>query len=164
MEYLIASIICVAAAAFEGVCAGRDPMAKLRRLRQPAWSPPNWLWVLIGIGWYTICFTALVRLLPYWPAHKSAVVLLVFLMLANGAVNILQFRMERLDLSFLFLFPYWLVLGAFLWTACPIDMVTCGLFALYAVYQLYAAAWGYSLWRLNGAKPATDMAGTDATR
>lgn len=70
-------------------------------------------------------------------------------MLANGAVNIPQFRMDRLDLSFLFLFPYWLVLGAFLWTVCPIDWVTCALFGVYAAYQLYAAASTYRLWRMN---------------
>jgi tryptophan-rich sensory protein len=149
MEYATALLICVAAAGFEALCAGRDPMAKLRQLRQPAWSPPNWLWVLIGIAWYAICFTALVRLLPHWPVSKAPVLLLVLLMLANGAVNLLQFRMNRLDLSFLFLFPYWLLLGAFLWAACPIDRISCVLFAVYAAYQVYAAAWGYRLWQMN---------------
>ena len=151
MQYVTALLICVAAAAFEGMCAGRDPMGKLRALRQPSWSSPNWLWVLIGIAWYVICFTALVRLLPHWPDHKAPVLLLAALMLANGAANLFQFRLGRLDLAFLFLFPYWLLLAAFLWAACPLDRLTCGLFAVYAGYQLYAAAWGYSLWRMNPA-------------
>ena len=150
-DYLIALLICLAAAAFEGLCAGRDPMAKLRLLRQPSWSPPAWLWVLIGIAWYAICFAGLVRLLPHWPVHTAPVLLLAALMLANGAANLVQFRLERLDLAFLYLFPYWLLLGAFLWTAWPVDRLTGLLFAPYAAYQLYAAAWGLSLWRLNGA-------------
>lgn len=163
MDLLIALLICVVAAAAEGLCAGRNPMAQLRTLKQPRWSPPNWLWVLIGIAWYGICLIGLVRLLPLWPGHKLPVLLLMALMLANGAANLFQFRMRRLDLAFLFLFPYWLLLGAFLATACPLDRLTCALFALYAAYQPYAAAWGLSLWRLNGARPPTDMSSTGAT-
>ena len=30
-----------------------------------------------------------------------------------------------------------------------IDRIIFGLFSIYAVYQLYAAAWGFMLWRLN---------------
>ena len=58
----------------------------------------------------------------------------------DGA-NILQFRLRRLDLAFLFLLPYWLLLAAFLWPVCPLDRLVCAFFGLYAVYQLYAAAW-----------------------
>ena len=70
-------------------------------------------------------------------------------MLANAAANIPTFRMRRLDLALAFFIPYWPVLAAFLWTVCPLDSLTCGLFAVYAVYQVYAAAWGYQLWRMN---------------
>ena len=149
MNYVIAFAICALAAAFEGASAGRDPMAQLRLTRQPRWSPPGWLWIAIGVAWYAICFTALVRLLPLWSSHPTPVVLLIALMLANGAVNLLQFRMKRLDLAFFFLLPYWVLLGAFLWAACPLDAITCVLFSVYAVYQFYAAAWGYQLWRMN---------------
>lgn len=149
MTYLTALLICVAAAGFEALCAGRDPMGKLRALKQPGWSPPNWVWVLIGIAWYGICFTALVRLLPFWPAGKAPVVLLVLLMLANAAANVPAFRMGRLDLALAFFAPYWLLLAAFLWAACPLDRLTCVLFGGYALYQPYAAAWGWALWRMN---------------
>lgn len=149
MNYLIALLICVVAAAFEGLCAGRDPMGQLKATKQPSWSPPNWAWVVIGIAWYGICFVALVRLLPFWADHHVPVILLAALMLANGAANILGFRMGRLDLAFYFLFPYWLLLGAFIWSAWPLDRLTAGLFAIYSVYQVYAAFWCYQLWRMN---------------
>ena len=149
MHWLIAAGICVLAAAFEGLCAGPDPLGQLRRLRQPAWSPPIPAWVLIGIAWYGICFAGLVRLLPGFAARPLAVWLLVALMLANGAVNLFQFRMRRLDLALAFFAPYWLLLAAFLVTAWPLDRIIFGLFSIYAVYQLYAAAWGFMLWRLN---------------
>jgi tryptophan-rich sensory protein len=57
--------------------------------------------------------------------------------------------MGRLDLAFYFLFPYWLLLGAFIWSAWPLDRLTVGLFAIYGVYQVYAAFWCYQLWRMN---------------
>lgn len=149
MAYLIALAICIAAAAFEGLCAGRDPMGQLTALKQPRWSPPTWVWVLIGIAWYGICFTGLVRLLPLWPEEKLPVLLLVALMLLNAAANIPAFRMKRLDLAFAFFVPYWPVLAAFLWAVCPLDSFTCGLFSAYSIYQIYAAAWAYQLWRMN---------------
>ena len=149
MSWLWAGLICIAAAAFEGLCAGRDPMGQLKALNQPSWSPPTWVWVLIGVAWYGICFVGLVRLLPFWSEQKLPVILLVALMLANAAANIPAFRMRRLDIAFLFFFPYWALLGAFLWVVCPLDSLTFWLFALYAVYQLYAVAWGYQLWRMN---------------
>jgi tryptophan-rich sensory protein len=149
MNYFIALLICVAAAAFEAVCAGRDPMGQLKATKQPSWSPPNWVWVLIGVAWYAICFWGLARLLSFWPDQRLPVLLLTALMLANASANIFSFRMKRLDLAFYFLFPYWLLLAAFCWTAWPMDRLTVSLFAIYAVYQVYAAFWGYYLWRLN---------------
>jgi translocator protein len=149
MNWIWAGLICVAAAGVEGLCAGRDPMGQLKALRQPSWSPPNWVWVLIGIAWYGICFVGLVRLLPLWPEQKLPGALLVALMLLNAAANIPTFRMRRLDLALAFFVPYWPVLIAFLWTVRPLDSLTCGLFAAYAAYQGYAAAWGYALWKMN---------------
>jgi tryptophan-rich sensory protein len=153
VNWLWAGLIVVAAAGFEGLCAGRNPMAQLKALRQPSWSPPTWTWVLIGIAWYGICFVGLLRLLPSWPEDKAAVTLLVALLLANGAANIPLFRLRRLDLALAFFVPYWALLAAFFWFACPFDRLTCVLFAIYAVYQVYAAVWGYQLLRMNRPAP-----------
>lgn len=149
MNWLVAIGICVAAAAFEGLCAGRDPMAKLRALRQPRWSPPIWGWVAIGIAWYALCLVALGRLVPDFGSRPAPVVLLVALMLGNGAVNLFQFRMERLDLALASFAPYWILLAAFLAVVRPIDPLVFSLFVLYSVYQLYAGAWAFALWRFN---------------
>jgi tryptophan-rich sensory protein len=149
MNYVIALSICAVAAAFEGLCAGRDPMGQLKATKQPSWSPPNWAWVLIGIAWYIICFLGLARLLALWADHPLPVILLVALMLATASANVFSFRMKRFDLAFYFLFPYWLLLAAFFYATCPLDRLTCGLFAIYAGYQVYAAAWGYRLWQMN---------------
>jgi tryptophan-rich sensory protein len=149
MNPLIALVLCLAAAAFEAFCAGRDPLAQLKALNPPSWSPPTWIWVLIGLAWYGICFAGLVRLLRFWPGQPLPIVLLLALMLANAAANIPTFRMRRLDLAFYFFGPYWLLLAAFMWAVYPLDRLTLALFAGYVIYQVYAAAWGYRLWRMN---------------
>ena len=150
-RYLLALLICVVMALLEGVCAGRDPMTQLRELRQPHWSPPSFVWIVIGIFWYAICFTALVRLLPTYDQNSASVWLLIALMTANAGANVPQFRMRRLDIAFLYLFPYWGFLAAFMWSIRNVDSVTLGLFGIYSVYQLYAAAWGWTLWQMNKA-------------
>jgi tryptophan-rich sensory protein len=147
--WLWAALIIIAAAGFEGLCAGRDSMRQLSALKQPSWSPPIWAWVAIGIAWYGICFVGLVRLLPLWPEHKAPVLLLGALLFANGAANIPLFRLRRLDLSLAFFVPYWGLLAAFFRFVCPLDGFTCALFAIYAVYQVYAAVWGYKLLLMN---------------
>ncbi len=147
--WLSAALICVVAAALEGLCAGRDPLGQLGALRQPSWSAPAWLWVLIGIAWYAICFVALVRLLPLWPHEPFPLIFLLMLMALNALANIPMFRMRRLDLALAFFAIYWPVLAAFLWFVYPLDAPTFVLFMAYSVYQLYAAAWGYQLWRMN---------------
>jgi tryptophan-rich sensory protein len=148
-HWLLALGICAIAAAFEGLCAGKDPLGALRQLRQPAWSPPIVAWIAVGIAWYGICLAGLIRLLPDFVERPAPVALLVALMLANAAANLLQFRMRRLDLALAFFVPYWLLLGAFLWSVHRADGVTTVLFGLYSLYQVYAAAWGFALWRLN---------------
>jgi tryptophan-rich sensory protein len=149
MHHFAALAICAVAAAFEGLCAGLDPVGQLRALRRPWWSPPIWVWVLIGTAWYAICFVGLLRLLPLWPVAQLPLALLLSLMALNALANVPLFRMRRLDLALAFFVLYWPVLAAFLWVVCPLDGLTFRLFAAYAAYQIYAAAWGYQLWRMN---------------
>lgn len=124
-------------------------MTKLRALRQPPWSPQPWLWVILGLGWYSISFVGLVRLLSR-TGTDAAVALLVSLLVANALVNVPQFRWNRLDIAFFYLVPYWTLLAIFLVTVRIHDAITFRLFVAYAVYQPYAGAWQWQLWRLNG--------------
>ena len=109
----------------------------------------------IGVFWYLICFVSLARLLPAYDTNPLAVRLLGMLMAANAFANVLQFRFDRLDLAFLYLFPYRALLGAFLLAAAPLDRLSTALFLIYAAYQIYAAAWAWKLWALNGRSAPT---------
>jgi tryptophan-rich sensory protein len=132
----------------EGLCAGHDPLRKLRQLQQPRWSPPSLVWILVGIFWYAVCFAVLVRLLPTYREHSGSVWLLIVVMTANAGANIPQFRLRRLDIAFFYLFPYWGILGAFIWSIRH-DRVALLLFGIYSAYQGYAAAWEWALWQMN---------------
>lgn len=149
MNWLWAGLICIAFAALEAIAAGKDPAGALRSIRQPKWSPPFWLWAIIGVAWYVICLVSLARLVPLYAEAPWPTFLLVVLMAANGAWGIVQFRMKRFDLALLFGAPYAGLLIAFLWTVRPVDPLPFYLFAGYAAYLLYAAAWSWSIWRLN---------------
>ena len=67
----------------------------------------------------------------------------------NALVNIPQFRWNRLDVAFFYLFPYWTLLAIFLVNVRGHDTITFWLFAAYAVYQAYAGLWQWQLWRLT---------------
>ena len=147
--YLLAIVITIGTVLVESVSAGAHPMQKLRALHQPRWSPPPSAWVLIGLLWYAICFIALVRLFRIEPPPLEVVGLLIALMLANAFANVPQFRLQRLDAAFFYLFPYWVLLGIFLGRVRKVDVTVAALFGLYAVYQVYAGFWAWRLWRLN---------------
>lgn len=151
MIYLIALMICGIAVVVEALSSGREPMKQLARLEQPSWAPPNWIWALIGLVWYGICYYALVRLLPLWPEHEISTLALVAMILANPAVNFFQLRLKRLDIGFMVLFPYWIILAVFLWSTYHLDPTVCAIFSVYGLYQLYVGAWAYQLWQMNKA-------------
>ena len=146
--YIIGAASIVASAFLEGVLAGASPLKRLGALQQPWWAPPMWVWVVIGIVWYAICFVAVSRLIG--SSSLLSLVLLGVLMLGNVVANVPLFRMGRLDLAFYYLVPYWIVLAAFIASIWKIDAVSAALFCAYAAYQLYAAAWSYRLWAMNG--------------
>ena len=124
-------------------------MGALREIGQPSWAPPNWVWAIIGVAWYVICYVSLVRLLFKLHDGPWPFALLLALMAANGAWGIIQFRLRRYDLGLLFYIPYVALIATFLAIVWPVDRLSFYLFIGYAIYMLYGAAWGWAIWRLN---------------
>ncbi|MET0754404.1 MAG: tryptophan-rich sensory protein, partial [Pyrinomonadaceae bacterium] len=62
---LVSLLICIVAAVLEGLFAGKDVKAFLADLRSPRFSPPFWVWAIIGVLYYAICFIILFRILRY---------------------------------------------------------------------------------------------------
>jgi tryptophan-rich sensory protein len=53
---LVSLAICGAAAALEGLCAGKNVKAFFATLRLPRYSAPLWVWTIIGVAYYLIFF------------------------------------------------------------------------------------------------------------
>ena len=156
---LIALAVCAVAAALEGAAAGTGVRAHLASLRLPWWALPFGAWVVVGGLYYVLCFVVLYRLLerPSSQLTVAALATTVLLMGANAAFNAVFFRRRNLYASFLFFIPYAALAIALFILLLFIDPVASAAVGLYLVYLIYATAWGYQVWRLNGNQSETNV-------
>ena len=149
--------LCAASAALEGILAGRGVQARFEELRLPRYSPPLVVWFVIGGLFYVVCFTVSYRLLRLPPStlHDAGVALLVCMMLMNGLWNYLFFRARNLFLSLLSFLPYGLVAISLFILTIELDRIAALALLPYILYQGYAIAWGYMLWKRNPPGKAT---------
>lgn len=157
---VLALIICVIAAALEGLIAGRGVRARFRELRLPSYSPPLVIWVLIGGVYYVICYAILYRLLATGlpsSRHQWSFVLLLVLMILNAAWGWLFFRRKDLRASYLAFFLYDSIALALIAVLAGIDSISALLLVPYLLYQLYAIWWVHRLWKLNSVSSASGL-------
>lgn len=153
---LISIGVCAAAAALEGVCAGKNVKAFYAELRFPRYSAPLWVWGIIGGLYYLIfCFVIyrLLRLDGDSALRDAALELIMFMMLVNALTNYVIFRARNLRLSFIVgnLFP---VMDVVLFICVTrLDKAAAWALVPYLLYRLYAVWWGYGLWKMNGVRP-----------
>ena len=144
-------VLCATSAALEGILAGRGVQARFDELRLPRYSPPLVVWFVIGGLFYVVCFTVSYRLfrLPASALRDAGIALLVCMMLMNALWNYLFFRARNLFLSFVAFLPYGLVALALFVLTTMLDRIAALLLLPYILYQGYAIAWGYRLWKRN---------------
>jgi tryptophan-rich sensory protein len=142
------------AAGLEGLCAGKNVKSFFSELRFPRYSPPLWLWSVIGGLYYiTFCFV-LYRLLVLnsdsW-IRPFTIILVLFMMTLNALVNYVIFRAKNLHLNLIVtaLFPVMdlslliCLLQLDNWAAWPLIP--------YMFYRIYSIWWCYSIWKMNAA-------------
>jgi benzodiazapine receptor len=149
---IIATGVCLGAAALEGACAGKNVKAYFAKLKWPRYAAPLWVWYIIGAVYYAIFFLVILRLLRL---EKDSVLktatlgLLLFMMMANALWNYVFFRARNLFVSFVSasLAP---ILDVTLFI-CLIQLDKTAAWALvpYLIYRLYAVWWGHGLWKMN---------------
>lgn len=149
---LISTGVCLAAAALEGVCAGKNVKAYFAKLKWPRYAAPLWVWYIIGAGYYAIFFFVVFRLLRLEANSilKTATLTLVLLMMvANALWNYVFFRAQNLFVGFISgsLAP----LLDFTLFICLIQLDKTAAWVLvpYLIYRVYAVWWGYELWKMN---------------
>lgn len=154
---LISLVICVIAAALEGVCAGKNVKSFFATLRFPPYSAPLWVWSIIGALYYVIfCFVLyrILRLDSDSVLRAAALTLILFMMAVNALTSYIIFRARNLRLSFIVgtLFP---ILDVALFICLiQLDKVAAWSLIPYLLYRIYAVWWGYALWKMNGGKPS----------
>jgi len=149
---LVSLLICVAAAALEGLFAGKNVKAFPESLRKPQFSPPIWAWAIIGVFYYATCFIILFRILRYddnFSIRYIAFALLLVVMAVNAFRSFVFFRRQNLFYSFvlsIFYAPAALALFVCLY---QFDYVVAYAEIPYLLYLIYALIWGYNLVKLN---------------
>ena len=143
--------ICAAAAALEGVCAGKNVRAFFATLRFPPYSAPLWVWTIIGGLYYLIFWFVLYRLLRLDSSALRivALALILFMMIVNALANYVIFRAQDLRLSFIVtcIFPFMDV--ALFICLIRLDRPAAWSLIPYLLYRVYSLWWGYGLWKLN---------------
>lgn len=153
--FLISLGICILAAAAETILAGKQPMKFLATLRQPHFAPPLWLWTIIGVFYYLICFLVLARLLHVESGNMVrpvAIALMLALLAVNAFFNYVLFRMHNLFASLVVFVTYDLIAIALIMSLLLLDKAAALVFIAYPVYLIFANCWAYQLWRLNQPK------------
>jgi tryptophan-rich sensory protein len=149
---LTSLVACAVAAGLEGICAGTGVKSFFARLKSPAYSPPLWVWYIIGGLYYVTFFIVLFRILTL--GNRSALInitltLVAALMVTNALWNYLFFRAQRLFASVVLTFLAPIMDGALLVCLIQLDGVAACSLIPYLLYRLYSLWWAYGLWNLN---------------
>ena len=149
---LISLAICIVSAILEGIGAGSNVKGFFARLRQPSFAPPLWIWYIVGVVYYVLCFFLAYRILRHEGAEGVkyiALALLLVFMGINAFWNFVFFRFRNMFFAFLVVLPYVPVaigLFASLW---QFDRTAAFAFLPYLFYLIYATWLGYQNWQLN---------------
>jgi tryptophan-rich sensory protein len=149
---LISLLICAVAAMLEGLFAGKSVKVFLKNLRSPRYSPPVWVWAIIGVFYYATCFIILFRILRYddnFSIRYTAFALLLVVLAVNAFWNFVFFRRRNLFYSFVLSVFYTLAAVALFLCLYQFDYVAAFAEIPYLLYLIYALIWGYRLWKLN---------------
>lgn len=147
-----AAAICLAGAGAEAIFAGRGVQERLKTLKQPRLSPPFGVWIVVGIAYYAICFTLLLRIFRTdWRAGpgRLPLLLLLVLMSINALWNLYFFRRRDLRGGFVLSIIYVPVALALTVTLARLGDGSAWIFAPYLAYLVYGGYYGYATWRLN---------------
>ncbi len=144
--------ICAAGGASESLFAGSRIKQRFAELQLPRYAVPLWGWIIIGAGYYVICFAILYRLfeLPPTSGRNAALGLLGGIMFVNALWNYFFFRTRNLFHAYVIGVCYTAsTLALFLLLLMRVDRTAAGYLFPYILYLIYANAWGYRIWKLN---------------
>lgn len=143
---------CALAAGLEGLCAGKNVKAFFSQLRVPPYSPPLWLWSIIGGLYYVIFCFVLYRLLLLKDDSRTrpfTITLVLFMLLVNALANYVIFRAKNLRLNFILCALAPLVDVALLISLVRLDSLAAWSLTPYLLYRIYSVWWCHAIWERN---------------
>ena len=149
---ITSAAVCVVAAALEGLCAGTNVKSYFAALRQPRFSPPFWVWTIIGGLFYVTFFFVLYRVLRGYDGaalRLATVILILVMMLLNALWNYLFFRARKLAMSLAAAAFAPLTDVALLICLTRLDIAAAWALVPYLIYRVYSLWWVYGLWKAN---------------
>lgn len=124
-----------------------------RRLRKPAWNPPDWLFPIAWAALYAAI--AVAAWLVWRRVGLAAPVWLWFgQLLLNGAWSWVFFGLRRPALAFAELTALWIAVAGTVAAFAGVHAGAAWLMAPYLVWVTFAGALNLAIWRLNGPRPA----------
>jgi tryptophan-rich sensory protein len=149
---LISLLICAVATGLEGLFAGKNVKGVLAKLAKPRFSPPFWLWVVIGVFYYVTYFFILFRVLRYsdnFAIRYTAFALVLVILGLNAFWNYFFFRRENLFAASVLGGFYSLVAIALFVCLWQFDYLAAYVLIPYLLYLIYAFYWSFGLMNLN---------------
>ena len=143
--------VCALSVALEGLFAGGSIKQRLAALQVPRYVPPLWGWIVIGAFYYVICFLLLYRLfsMPTLNLRQWALSLLGGMMFINAFWNYFFFRSRNLFHTYLIGLPYCVIAVGLFSVLLRLDRLAAWVLFPYLLYLVYAARFGYRVWKLN---------------
>lgn len=150
MTWLAFAALCFAAA-LSG--AFFKPGAWHAALAKPSWHPPNWLF---GPAWGVLYLMIATAGWMVWNAAGWSLALAAWglQLVLNAGWSWLFFGLRRPDLAFAEVLALWLSIAACVVLFAPLSTTAALLMLPYLAWVAFASALTFSMWRLNGARPA----------
>lgn len=149
MAWVTAIVVAAICAVLEAWWSGPKPFLLLASLEQPKWALPSWGWMVIGGVFYLIMTTGAATALRSGASGRPAFALVVAVLLTDGFWNYLLFRRRRIDLAYIYLFPYAALVAGTTWAVFRLNHVAGMLIAFYLAFLPYDVVWSRALMRLN---------------
>ena len=122
-----------------------------RKLRKPAWTPPNWVF---GPVWSVLYIMIAIAGWLVWRDGQPGLALGLWVaqLLLNAGWSGLFFGMRRMDLALYDVALMWLIVAGFIIAAAGISAVAAWLFVPYLIWVTIAGTLNWSVLRLNSGR------------
>jgi tryptophan-rich sensory protein len=142
--------LCLISIFIEALSATKKGRLWFEQLNRPRYSFPLRIWYFVGAVYYILFGIIAYRQFSVGPNIFSVqIILLVLVMLINGASNFIIFKYHSLKWFYLIIYPFGVLLLTLIILLLPSDKLSAALAFIYFLWLIYDLYYGYHLWKLN---------------